>query len=1160
MIGRSLSCAAFVVALSHFAEPSFAQTPNNTVFVGGLVTPVDLAFSGPDRLYVVERRGTVRLVQNGVLRPQPLLDLCEEIGDFDDCAMTGIALDPAFAENGRLYLTYVVDRHHLLHFDTPSYSPTTNEFHAATIGRVTRYTCDAATGFTTIVPGSRVVLVGESLDNAPAVTAPSHASCSLQFGSDGTLLVGFGDGAWSGGVDAGSSPSSYYAQALVDGILQPAANVGAFRAQQIDSMNGKILRIDPATGDGVASNPFFVAKEPRCARSRVWSLGLRNPFRMSVRPGTGSTDPTLGRPGDLYIGDVGWTLHEEIDIATVGGQNFGWPVFEGMDPEPQYGALWIANPFAPNPLAGRGCGLPFFRFRDLLQQDNCGNLVFTNPCDTNTSIPLATPTFRHTLPALDWMHEVADTRVAVRTNGVVDFQQVGAPASGVVGVPFTGNCAIGGTWHSGLTFPPTFGPCYYVADFLGGWIKRLEFDQSGRVTSIAPFANVTLPVRLVEGPDHAIYYLTYGSSAVGRLAFGTDPPPVPIAVTDLANRQGTFDLQADGRASFDPFGDPVTLEWQLDGGAVHTEPQRGFTIVGTGNPTAHELKLTARDSAGGATSLIVPFTVDNTPPRIERIDVDNGTLFDADHATALPLAAIVADDEHPPAQITWRWCTTRHDGDDEVECSVATTPTTVATLDPIVDDGAFHAYSVSLRATDAAGDATTRRVWLFPARADASTAVVLTAPTTGDTIVLGDEMTFEAIPAGPVHRVEFRVEGELVAVATAAPWRATWRATRAGPLVACAHAIATDRTTSCSRGTEISVVAPQRCLRRIVDAGCDGHEELFSGTPAIDDPELLLGTWHEPLISAMRFEGIPAPAGAIVTSAHVDFTAAATEAHPAHFLLTYASSTAPPPIDPTPGVLTQVETGGSVSWRPLAWNLLESGAAQRTPELRDLLQPIVADPSWDGRLMLLSVGLDGVRSAVSADGDPALAPLLCFEWLPPPRIPNVHPVVGGADDASEIVATGSVITTDTALVLGGAAGGEQLTAVRFTLPIPPGAIVESARIRFHAAAAEGDLAEWTIRVEATDDATTFATTPLDVSSRVLAPGAIVWTPASWIADQSGPAQRSPELRTLLQQIVDRPGWAANHACAFVISGIGQRTAHSHDANPRLAPRLELVVR
>jgi glucose/arabinose dehydrogenase len=157
---------------------------------------------------------------------------------------------------------------------------------------------------------------------------------SLVFGEDGTLLVSCGDGASYSVVDKGGTISGSSNTGLADGIIKPKEDVGAYRAQLVDSHSGKVLRVDPATGDGVPSNPFYVANAPRSPRSRVWAMGLRNPFRMTMLPESGSHNPADAKPGTLYVGDVGWNDREELNVCDGRGQDFGWPVFEGMDIQP----------------------------------------------------------------------------------------------------------------------------------------------------------------------------------------------------------------------------------------------------------------------------------------------------------------------------------------------------------------------------------------------------------------------------------------------------------------------------------------------------------------------------------------------------------------------------------------------------------------------------------------------------------------------------------------------------------------------------------------------------------------------------------------------------------------------------------------------------------
>jgi hypothetical protein len=271
-------------------------------------------------------------------------------------------------------------------------------------------------------------------------------------------LLSCGDGASFQVADTGGVQTGSYApQALADGILRPKENVGAFRAQLVDSLNGKVLRIDPATGNGLPSNPYYDNTNPRSGRSRVYALGLRNPFRMSLQPETGSHFPPDGNPGVLHIGHVGYNTWEALDVVTGAKQNFGWPTYEGLSINPDSGYnVDIANQDAVNPLfPAAGCN-QYFSFRQLLHEDTldpAGQPPFANPCNASQSIPTSIPQFLHTRPVLDWNHSSAITRTPIYgPSGDAQIANVGDPGSPVSGTPFRGNCAIGG----GLSKPILF--------------------------------------------------------------------------------------------------------------------------------------------------------------------------------------------------------------------------------------------------------------------------------------------------------------------------------------------------------------------------------------------------------------------------------------------------------------------------------------------------------------------------------------------------------------------------------------------------------------------------------------------------------------------------------------------------------------------------------
>ena len=159
-----------------------------------------------------------------------MLDISEEVGNWGDHGLLGFTLDPNFLNNGYLYLLYVVDRHYLLHFGTPTYDAGTNEYSDATIGRVTRYTANASDGFETVNPTTRHILVGDTPQNGIPILYSTHGVGTILFGTDGTLIISTGDGAYLGDRGGPGNPS-YSEQGLIDGIIKPKEDVGAFRSQ-----------------------------------------------------------------------------------------------------------------------------------------------------------------------------------------------------------------------------------------------------------------------------------------------------------------------------------------------------------------------------------------------------------------------------------------------------------------------------------------------------------------------------------------------------------------------------------------------------------------------------------------------------------------------------------------------------------------------------------------------------------------------------------------------------------------------------------------------------------------------------------------------------------------------------------------------------------------
>jgi glucose/arabinose dehydrogenase len=269
------------------AWPSVALTPVAT----GLAQPVFAtgAGDGSGRVFVVEKTGRIRVVRNGVLLPAPFLDLSAVVSQGGEQGLLGLAFPPGYAGSGRFYVDYTDKQGNTV---------------------IARY---HAVPSSDIADGS----LARTILHIPHPVNANHNGGCLQFGKDGYLYQGMGDG--GGG---GDKPNN---------------------AQSLRVLLGKVLRIDPegAVKSGSAraylvppTNPFA---RTAGARPEIWLRGLRNPWRFSFDRVS----------GDLWIGDVGQNAYEEIDAVSAGrgGLNLGWRYWEATHPYPP-GAVRSRTGFA----------------------------------------------------------------------------------------------------------------------------------------------------------------------------------------------------------------------------------------------------------------------------------------------------------------------------------------------------------------------------------------------------------------------------------------------------------------------------------------------------------------------------------------------------------------------------------------------------------------------------------------------------------------------------------------------------------------------------------------------------------------------------------------------------------------------------------------------
>lgn len=699
----------------------------------GWVSPVGAAFNKTGtKLFVWEKGGRVYVCNwnssTNVYDKQAtaVLNISEEVGDWRDHGMLGFALDPDFDNNGLIYVLYVVDRHYLMNFGTGTYNAATNDYYKATIGRITRYQTMMSGGNLIANTATRTILLGETKSTGFPILHESHGIGSLAFAADGTLLATCGDAASYNTTDKGSLAETYYIQALADGIIRDNENVGAFRSQMLNSHNGKLIRIDPTNGNGVSSNPFYDAANPRSAKSRVWAMGFRNPFRFCVKPNTGSANPATGDIGEIYVGDVGWNTFEEFTVIRSAASNSGWPIFEGITPVGSYAtaAATTYNKDEPNPLYGvGGCTQQYFSFNNLIKQATADNShAIYNPC--NNTVLITSPNdnrFFHRVPAMDWKHGTDSARVKKFTGNNIGVAQIGTAGSGVTGTAFRGNCAVGGSWYTGTMFPPAYRDKYFEADYGGQWLKMFDVQYIDQVQSVTNFSTGWSAIVCVrENPlDGSLVCVDVGSGLVKKIVYGGNQPPVVIMSADKTYgpaQPSGLAVNFTGNTSYDPEGNAITYSWNFgDGSALSTSanPSHTFTTSNS-NPKKFVVKLTVKDNLNATSVDSIIISANNTPPVVHITSPANNTLYNIGTDTTYTLQATVTDAEHNSNQLFYVWQTAlRHNNHQHPE-PLDTNKVTSDVISRIGCNGDTYWWFIKLTVTDAAGLSATDTTQLLP--------------------------------------------------------------------------------------------------------------------------------------------------------------------------------------------------------------------------------------------------------------------------------------------------------------------------------------------------------------------------------------------------------------------------------------------------------------
>ncbi|GAB2651874.1 hypothetical protein GCM10009743_30080 [Kribbella swartbergensis] len=172
------------------------------------------------------------------------------------------------------------------------------------------------------------------------------------------------------------------------------------------------------------------------------------------------------------------------------------------------------------------------------------------------------------------------------------------------------------------------------------------------------------------------------------------------------------------------------------------------------------------------------------------------------------------------------------------------------------------------------------------------------------------------------------------------------------------------------------------------------------------------------------------------------------------------------------------------------------------------------------------------------------------------------PVAGSSDDAEERVSTGIPDLTSSDLELtfdGTSSSANQVVGIRFTaVDVPRGATITKAYVQFEVDEVSMGASSLTINGEAADNAVTYTAATNDVSSRPRTTATVSWTPPDWaVVGERGVDQQTPDLQPVIQEIVNRSGWASGNAIAVVVNGTGRRTAQAFDSFQPGAPLLHI---
>lgn len=351
------------------------------VLARGLTHPTAIAFAPTGEVFVAEQAGRI-VGFSPNLKHRHTVTRIPEVSAAGERGLLGLAVDPQFPDNPYIYALYAYRPSTL-----PACSNSQSGAGCLASGRLVRLRVEKGQAVSTDV------LVEDWCQQFP-----THSVGHLEFGRDGMLYASAGEGAsalrpdW-GQISGPNVPANPCGDppTPVGVVPTPAtAQGGALRSQSPRrpasdpvSLDGSIIRIDPATGLAAPGNPWETSTDPN--RARIVAYGMRNPFRFTFRPGT----------DELYVTDPGASLFESvrrIASPTVGQpDNAGWPCYQGAYPDPAFAGARLGSCEALYAAEGTPAGFspPLWSFPHTGTVAGC-----KSPVTATTSIAFAPGSFR----------------------------------------------------------------------------------------------------------------------------------------------------------------------------------------------------------------------------------------------------------------------------------------------------------------------------------------------------------------------------------------------------------------------------------------------------------------------------------------------------------------------------------------------------------------------------------------------------------------------------------------------------------------------------------------------------------------------------------------------------------------------------------------------